>query len=219
MQVWYKPSLRKGKQYFGSSTPPTASTHLSIWQGFWSVPVSNRSESTLAWGQEGLESWSAREVERRFGSLLGSGSFVGKSLTSCSSRWHPNQGCLHLCPTMNTSRHFLTAFPSSLFTALKVADLHPLPEFCNSSPLWLRQPLFVPSCLLARPIHLSVGLPKPMQTATTVIFFYLFLTSKQIRQSLLQTRELLPVFCAAKGFILTLHETKQMLQHRIWPKS
>lgn len=98
-QVWNKPSPRKVK-YFGSSNPPIVSTHPSIWQGFWSVPVSNRSNSTLPWGQEGLESWPAPEAERCFGSLLGSGGFVSKSLTSCSPQWHPDQGCLHLCPTM-----------------------------------------------------------------------------------------------------------------------
>lgn len=71
---------------------------------------------------------------RHFGSLSGPRGFVSKSLTSRSLREHPAQGCLTLCPTTDATRDLLTSFPSSLFTASKVPDPHPLPEFSSSSP-------------------------------------------------------------------------------------
>lgn len=131
-QVWYTPSLRKGKWYFGSPVPPTVSTHPSTQQGFWSAPVPNRSQNTLAWGQEGLEILSA-----------------SPSPPAAHENTLPRAAGTS-APATDTSRHFLSPF----VVALKVADLQSLPKFSSSSLLWLRQLLFVPAYLSAMPVHL-----------------------------------------------------------------
>lgn len=137
-QVWYTPNLRKGKWYFGSSAPPTMSTHPSAQGVFWSASVSNRSESTLARGQESLESWSTSEVGSLFRNLWVQ---VALSASHSPPATHddtlPRAACTS-CPTMYTSRHFLISFPSSSFSTLKVADLYPPPKFRNPSSFWLK---------------------------------------------------------------------------------
>lgn len=176
----------------------TSSTHPSTQQGFWSAPVPNRSQNTLAWGQEGLESLRLGDI---WGVFWGEVALSASPLPPAAHEDTLPRAAGMSAPTMDTSRHFLSLF----VVALKVADLQALSKFSSSSLLWLRQLLFVPPHLSAMPVHLH----EPTATAAPGTGFCSLLP---------QTRELLPVFCAVEGFIFMLHKTKQMLRHTICPK-
>lgn len=194
-QVRYTPSLRKGKWYFGSPVPPTPPLN----KAFEVHQSQNRSQNTLAWGQEGLESLRLGDI---WGVFWGQVALSASPLPPAAHEDTLPRAAGMSAPTMDISRHFLSLF----VVASKVADLQALPKFSSSSLLWLRQLLFVPSHLSAIPVHLH----EPTVTAAPGTGLYSLSP---------QTKELLPVFCAVEGFIFMLHKTKQMLWHTIWPKT
>lgn len=78
-------------------------------------------------------------------------------------------------PTLDSSRHCLTSFPSSSFPALRVADLHP-PGGPSSATL---HHFDLDNCSLYLPTSqldpsTSASHAKPVQIATTLIFLYFF---------------------------------------------
>lgn len=143
---------------------------------------------------------------------LGTHPVLGRGNYILGHQFHP------LCPPPPTmhkaSEVHRSAWGHRAWGALsKAADLHPL--------LGLRSPL--PRWFILAPSHLSSytlpPLHQPSQAHTNSQYCHFPLpVQKQMRQSDLWARELLPVFCAAEGFILTQHKSKHMLPYSLHPK-
>lgn len=142
----------------------TSSTHPSTPQGFWSAPVPNRSQNTLAWGQEGLESLWLGDISGVFG-----------------SKWLCQQAPRLLLPTRIPCPGLLACLPqpwtlasiSSAFLSLPwwwQASNHCLSSAALHCSCWDSSPLSLLTSQLCQLIFKS--LPKPTRTVAPVNLLY-----------------------------------------------